>query len=185
LADDLRVLPYHGRSVEVEIDDRDMRGGDKVWQWIKRGIPIRLEVGPRDMADDSVFFGRRDKPHKDKASMKRGAFVDGLIEMLDEIQQNLLDRAETLLKANSRVIESKDEFYAYFTPKNKDQPEIHGGFAWAHYSGEREVEEQIKKDLAVTVRVIPMDSEDDSGGPGTCIFTGKPSKRRVVWAKSY
>ena len=182
LADDLRVLPYHGRSVDVEIDNRDLRGGDKIWQWIKRGIPIRLEVGPRDMADDSVFFGRRDKPHKDKVSMKRKMFVETLVTMLDEIQQNLLDRAERMLKANSRIIDTKDDFYAYFTPENSEQPEIHGGFAWAHYSGEPELEQQIKKDLAVTVRVIPMDGDDE---PGTCIFTGKPSKQRVVWAKSY
>ncbi len=182
LADDLCVRPFHGRSVEVEIDDRDIRGGDKIWQWIKRGIPIRLEIGPRDMAEDSVFLGRRDKGHKEKQSMKRQAFVDGVVDMLDEMQQTLLDRAENMLKANTRVIDNKEDFYTYFTPENKQQPEIHGGFVWAHYSGEREVEEQIKKELGVTVRVIPLDSEDK---PGTCIFTGKPSKQRVVWAKAY
>jgi prolyl-tRNA synthetase len=80
------------------------------------------------------------------------------------------------------VIESKKDFYDFFTPKNPAKPEIHGGFALAHWNGSREVEEQIKNDLKVTIRVVPM---DDSPEPGKCIFTGEPSARRVVWAKSY
>src|SRR5438270_5377575 len=97
------------------------------------------------------------------------------------IQQNLYARAKSFQEQNTRVIESKKEFYEFFTAKNAAKAEIHGGFVLAHWNGSRAVEKQIKNDLKVTIRVIPLgDSE-----PGKCIFTGEPSARRVVWAKSY
>ena len=102
-------------------------------------------------------------------------------EMLMSIQQNLYDRAKKFQEENTRKIESKKEFYDFFTAKNQNKPEIHGGFALAHWNGSREVEEQIKNDLKVTIRVIPIGNEE----PGKCIFTGEPSSKRVVWAKSY
>ncbi len=98
------------------------------------------------------------------------------------IQKNLYDRAQNFQEQNTRVIESKKEFYDFFTAKNPAKPEIHGGFALAHWNGSREVEEQIKNDLKVTIRAIPL---DDSSEKGECIFTGEPSARRVIWAKSY
>jgi prolyl-tRNA synthetase len=82
IADDLRVIPYHGRHIEVEIDDRDIRGGEKNWQWIRRGVPIRLDIGQRDMDGDSVFMARRDKGHKDKENMGRAAFVSNVHDIL-------------------------------------------------------------------------------------------------------
>ena len=97
------------------------------------------------------------------------------------IQQNLYDRAKKFQEANTRVIESKKEFYDFFTAKNANKPEIHGGFALAHWNGSRELEEQIKKDLKVTIRIIPFGDAE----PGKCIFTGEPSSKRVIWAKSY
>src|SRR5947209_18923683 len=92
-------------------------------------------------------------------------------EMLMSIQKNLYDRAKKFRDENTRVIESKKDFYDFFTPKNVAKPEIHGGFALAHWNGSREVEEEIKNDLKVTVRCIPL---DDSSEPGPCIFTRKP-----------
>jgi prolyl-tRNA synthetase len=84
--------------------------------------------------------------------------------------------------ANTRVINSKKEFYDFFTPENPARPEIHGGFALAHWNGSREIEERVKNDLKVTIRVIPL---DDSSEPGNCIFTAGQSPRRVIWAKAY
>ena len=87
-----------------------------------------------------------------------------------------------------RVIDSQDEFRAFFKPKNPEQPEIHGGFAISHFSGEPELEAKIKDELGVTVRCIPLKGQiegADPANPGTCPFTGKPSKQRVVWAKAY
>ncbi len=184
LADDLRVIPYHGRRIEVEIDDRDMRGGDKVWSWIKKGVPLRLEIGPRDIANDAVFMARRDKPHKEKTSMPRAQFIDAIVHMLDEIQDNLFQRARAFRDQHTHIINSKDEFYEFFTPRNKEQPEIHAGFAMSHFSGDPEVEKKVKDDLGVTVRCIPLVGEGEAE-PGQCIITGQPSTQRVVWAKAY
>ena len=182
LRDDLRARNYGGREVEVHIDSRDMRGGDKAWGWVKKGAPLRVEVGPRDMDSGSVFVGRRDRAPSEKASVPRDAFVDSITDTLDEIQAALLKRARDHRDEHTRPIDTKEEFYRFFTPDNAEQPEAHGGFAMTHWSGEAEVEEQIKNDLSVTLRCIPFGEGD---GPGTCPFSGKPSKRRVVWAKSY
>jgi prolyl-tRNA synthetase len=106
----------------------------------------------------------------------------------DEIQANLLPRAQAHRPAHTRVVDSKDDFYAWFTPEggasaDSERDPIHGGFALSHWSGDPEIEKKLKADLSVTLRCIPLD--DEHGGAGTCPFTGKPSKQRVVWAKSY
>ncbi len=180
LRDDLQKQRFAGRDVEVILDERDVRGGDKMWGWIKKGVPLRVEVGPRDLAAGTVFLGRRDTG--EKLSMPRDAFVDGVSALLQQIQDGLLARAKQNLQDNTRNIDSKEELYAFFTPKNAEQPEIHGGFAAMHWSGEREVEEKLKAELSVTLRVIPF---ADGDGPGICPISGKPSARRVIWAKSY
>ncbi|GMU80305.1 MAG: proline--tRNA ligase [Planctomycetota bacterium] len=182
LAAELRAVQYHGRPLGVEIDAREGRGGEKVWEWIKKGVPIRLEVGPRDIASDSVFMGRRDKAPKDKAGVPRAELVANITKILDEMQAGLLERARAFRSANTQAIDSEKDFYAYFTPRNAERPEIHGGFAMAHFSGDVEVEEKIRKDLMVTVRCIPLEG---SAEPGVCPFSGKPSPRRVVWGKAY
>jgi prolyl-tRNA synthetase len=180
LRDDLQNKVYAGRAIEVVLDERDIRGGDKIWGWVKKGIPIRVEVGPRDMAGGTVFVGRRDGT--EKQSLSRDAFVDGAVAMLDDIQNNILARAKATLAEHTRKIDSKDDLYAFFTPKNAEEPEIHGGFALMHWSGEREVEEKLKAELNITLRCIPL---EDGDGPGVCPMTGKPSKQRVIWAKAY
>jgi prolyl-tRNA synthetase len=109
-------------------------------------------------------------------------FISRAPEILGSVQDTLYARAKKFRDENTRVIDSKRDFYDFFTPKNAERPEIHGGFALAHWNGSREIEEQIKNDLKVTIRVIPL---DDLSEPGKCIFTGEPSRRRVVWAKSY
>ena len=108
-------------------------------------------------------------------------FAARAAEILVSIQDSLYTRAKEFGDANTHVINSKEDFYDFFTAKNEAKPEIHGGFALAHWNGSREVEEQVKNDLKVTIRVIPLG--DDK--PGKCIFTGEPSSKRVVWAKSY
>lgn len=182
LAAALRERMYDGRPVQVRVDTREMRGGEKTWSWIKKGVPLRVEVGPRDIASDSVFVGRRDRAPRDRASIKRDEFVATIAEQLDAIQQGLYDRAASYRDEHTRRIDSLDEFRDFFTPANAEKPEIHGGFAMCHYNGSVEVEQQIKDELNVTIRCIPADGDDE---PGTCIFTGEPSPRRVVFAKAY
>ena len=182
LASDLRHLSYHGRPLEVELDARDARGGNKTWEWIKRGVPIRLEIGPRDIASDSVFLGRRDKAPKDKAAIPRAQFASSVTAMLDEIQAALFERAKAFRAANTHKIDTKADFYSFFTPKNAEKPEIHGGFALAHWNGDPKVEAMLKDELQVTVRCIPLDAAAEAG---KCPFSGEPSQRRVVFGKSY
>ncbi|MBF0360749.1 MAG: proline--tRNA ligase [Oligoflexia bacterium] len=191
LCKELREKTYNvgsgaNSTVQVEVDMRDLRGGEKVWSWIKKGAPICMEVGPRDVSNRAVFFNRRDNDPSQKTSMSRDEFVTNIANILDDIQKNLFDRALKFQKENTKVIDSKEEFYKFFTPKNSEQPEIHGGFAYTHWCGDPSVEEKVKADLGVTIRCIPIDYNfENSDGPGTCPFTGRPSERRVIFAKSY
>ena len=184
LREELRQVSFAGRPLEVELDDRDLRGGEKVWSWVKKGVPIRLEVGPRDMADNAVFMARRDQSAKDKSSVPRNRFVAEVADMLEQMQRSLFERARAMRDEHTRVIESRDEFYAFFTPRNKEQPEMHGGFALSHWCGEQSVADKVQAELGVTVRCIPLEKQY-ADEPGKCIFSGKDSPRRVVWAKSY
>ena len=181
LAQQLRTRLYADLPLEVEIDRRETGGGVKNWEWIKKGVPLRVEIGPRDLEKNSASVNRRDQGSKEKDLMPVGEFISRAPEILSSIQQNLYDRAKRFRDENTRQIDKKEEFYKFFTPKNSTKPEIHGGFALAHWNGSRQVEEQIKNDLKVTIRCIPLGDAE----PGRCIFTGEPSPRRVVWAKSY
>jgi prolyl-tRNA synthetase len=191
LAADLRSHSYDGRPIRVELDVRDLRGGEKSWQWIKRGAPLRVEVGPRDMEKDAVFVGRRDRAHKEKETIGRETFIESVSEILTEMQDGLLTRARAYRDEHIKIIDDKDEFYSFFTPDQEGDGQnpapIHGGFAMTHFCGDVELEEQIKKDLGVTVRCIPtkgqgLPGQDESG---ICPFNGAKSTTRVVWAKSY
>jgi prolyl-tRNA synthetase len=173
LSAELRRQTWHGEPLRVKIDTRDKAGGGKTWDWIKKGVPLRVEIGPRDLASGSVFVGRRDKDAKDRQSFKREEFIASAAGMLADIQQNLYQRALTFRDANIKTLDTKEEFYSYFNGS--------GGFALAHWCGDAAVEEQIKTDLKVTIRCIPFADDE----PGICPFTGKPSKQRVVFAKSY
>ena len=189
VAAELRQQSFGQRNIHVNVDARDLRGGDKVWEWIKKGVPLRIEIGPRDMEKNALFVGRRDQPHKNKLSIERSEFVASVAGILQDIHDTLLSRARAHRAEHTRNIDSKEEFYAFFT-SNKGTPErhdpnqpppIHGGFAMTHFGGDVELEQQIKNDLSVTVRCIPLEPT----GLGTCPFTGKPSRTRVVWAKAY
>ena len=185
LAAQLRTVRYFDAPVEVEVDRRDLGGGVKNWEWIKKGVPLRVELGPRDLESGKVAVSRRDQPVKAKEFLTTEEFVTQVVGMLDSIQNNLLQRATEFRDANTKPIDSKDAFYGFFTAKDSAKPEIHGGFALTHWDGSRAVEEQIKRDLKVTIRCIPFDDPANSPEAGTCPFTGKPSPRRVVWAKAY
>jgi prolyl-tRNA synthetase len=181
LAKELRALRYNDEKVRVELDVKE--GGGRHWGWIKKGVPVILEVGLRDIESGTVSVARRDRAGK--ANIAHGEFVSTLPMLLQDIQDSLFARAKAFQEANTKTIDTKDEFYAFFAdpPKKKpnDPTPIHGGFALTHYNGDPALEEKIKNDLKVTVRCIPL----SGGEPGVCAFTGEPSKQRVVWAKSY
>jgi prolyl-tRNA synthetase len=182
LAARLTAQVYAGDAVRVEIDKRDLGGGTKSWEWIKKGVPVRVEIGPRDLEKGTVAVARRDRGHKEKTFPTGDEFVAGIVATLAEIHDTLLARATTLRDTNTVKIDSKEEFVKFFTAAKKDKPEIHGGFASAHWDGSAEVEAEIKEQLKVTIRCIPFDAADEAG---QCVWSGRPSRKRVLFAKSY
>lgn len=175
LEKELRAQSFDGRPVKVKVDDRDMRGGDKAWLAIKQGVPVRVEVGPRDIAQNAVFVGRRDKGPKEKSGMPRAQFVETIGKILGEIQDGLFARAKAHRDANMKKIDSLKEFEAFFAAEDA------GGFALVHWN-KAAIGHEILPKLKVTPRCIPLEGYEEKG---TCIFTGQPSDRRVIFAKAY
>ena len=182
LAKDLRKNRFCGETLRILVDERDLRGGEKSWGWIKKGVPIRIEIGPRDIAENRFGLLRRDKPHRESTIYSREELLARLASELEDMQEKLYQKALAFRDSRIHKIDSKEEFYAFFTPKNRENPEIHGGFALSHWSGEASVEEIVKKDLNVTIRCIPFDEPEEKG---RCVISGKPSQKRVIFAKSY
>jgi prolyl-tRNA synthetase len=182
---ELEAVSFAGVPVRITLDARDVSGGEKKWDWIKKGVPLWLEIGPRDIDGDAAFVGRRDRVKDKSVAIKRGELVATIPQLLQSIQDALFERARSFRTEHTRGIGSRDDFYAFFADPAKADPNaptpIHAGFALAHYNGDPALEAKIKDDLKVTVRCIPL----ERGAAGTCIFTGQPSAGRVVWAKSY
>ena len=163
---------YAGSPVRVLLDDRDVHGG-KNWEHIKKGVPIRIEVGPRDIDSGNVCLRRRDQSPNEKAFIPQGQAVESIPNMLSEIQSALYDRALAFREANTHTIESVAKLRELF--------EGDGGFAWAHVDESADAGELLKS-LKVTPRCLPHEAEKVTG---TCIFSGKTTDRRVVFAKAY
>lgn len=176
---ELEALAFAGRALEVDIDDRDLRGGEKKWYHVKRGVPLRIEVGPKDIAKDAVFLARRDTG--EQQSVGRAELLSSIVGRLDEMQDNLFQRAKKMREEHTVEISSEAEFRKYFTPKNADNPEIHAGFAMCYFASEEAVQ-PLLDELKVTIRCIPLEG---NGQPGTCFLTGQPAETRAVFAKAY
>ncbi len=171
----LKKISYQGQPLRVVIDSRDLRGGEKTWGWIKKGIPLRLEVGLREIEEGKIQVARRDKPHKEWIPFSEPEVV----ALLEEIQSNLLAKATAFRDQYTVAINDKKEFYDFFTAKGE---EIHGGFALCHWNGDPAIEAKIKEELNVTIRCIPLHLPPQAG---TCIFTGERSPQKVIFAKAY
>jgi prolyl-tRNA synthetase len=179
LQQEISELRYHDQPIRAFIDQRDLRGGEKKWYHVKRGVPVRVEIGPRDVESGKVFVGRRDQPKSN--GCVRSDFIANLPNLLTEMQDGMFQAALKLREENTCNIESFEEFTKFFTPKNGKRPEIHGGFARCHFVDCPETDELLKP-LKVTPRCIPLDLEKV---PGKCIFTGRPTVERAIFAKSY
>ena len=167
---------FHERNVKVEIDSRDI-GGARGWEWVKKGIPVRIELGPRDIKNNAVFMARRDQTKKQ--SMDRDEFIDQIIDILQDIQNTIFDRATHFREENTFTIDDQDEFKTIY----KNTAGYHNGaFVNAHWCGSDDCEEKIKKDLSVTIRCIPFSSPEEKG---SCICCGNESSKRVLFAKAY
>lgn len=178
----LEAVDYHGEKIRVHLDKRDKRGGEKNWDWIKKGIPVRLEIGPRDIESDAVMVSRRDKGVKEKESVKCAQLASSIAGLLDEIQKNYFEEAKSFRDAHLKTdIETFEELKRFFTPKNEDKPEIHGGFVLAKWCGDPESEDLLAEHK-LSIRCLPL---KQSGTLGKCVLTGKEATLDVIIAKSY
>ena len=118
-------------------------------EWIKKGVPVRIEIGPRDLEKGSVAMVRRDRGPKDKQFIPTEEAVSSIIDTLQSIQDTLLQRALAFRDEHTIEISEMDEFRKFFTPDNENHPEIHGGFALVHWAGGVEEEEALQKELKV------------------------------------
>jgi len=156
----------------VKLDDRDQFSpGWKFNDWELRGVPLRIEIGPRDVAARSVVFVRRHD--RQKTSVPLSEVKTAVGKELDSIQQAIFQRAEKFRDDNSTRIDTYDDFKEFMND---------GGFAWCHWCGSAECEAKVQEETTATIRGIPLQPEEEKG---SCICCGKPSPHRVVFAKAY
>lgn len=180
LALELKKIPYHEGTVQVDVDRRDLRGGEKAWQAIKKGVPLRLEIGPRDIKENAVFVGRRDQPAKEKKSMPRNEFISRVAGILDDIQATLYQRAIDYRKRATVTFDQLDQVREFFGASGAGK-EAPGGFALCHYD-DSAAKHPLLAELKLTPRCIPL---DEPATPGRCLFSGQPSNKRVILARAY
>ena len=167
-----KALEAKGHS--VEIDDRDtLRPGFKFAEWELKGVPVRLAMGPRDLQNGTVEVARRDT--LEKISEPLEGLEDRIIGLLDDIQQNIYNKALAFRDASIRKVDTWEEF--------KEEIEK-GGFLLCHWDGTAETEARIQEETKATIRCIPVDSAVCME-EGKCVYTGKPSHQRVLFARSY
>jgi len=174
LQDQLQKQTAFGVAVRVKVDDRELRGGEKSWQAIKQGVPLRVELGPKDLDKHQICLTRRDAQPKDKQFVSQADFIAQVGELLETMQAGLFEKSKQNLAANTQTVTSLDEFKAFF--------KADGGFAQAYWC-EDAINHPLLDQLKVTPRCIP-----EAGQPnevGECIFTGKPTKVQVVFARAY
>ncbi|MCX6779017.1 MAG: proline--tRNA ligase [Candidatus Magasanikbacteria bacterium] len=157
-------------NISVEIDRRDERFGVKTYEWEKKGVPVRIEIGPKDLAKEAVTVVRRDLDGKN--SLPLGGLAQSIDDLLIEIQNNLFDRSRLFRDQHTFEVNNYDEF--------KEKIEL--GFVKAHWCGLPKCEEKIKEDTKATVRCLPFDAPVE---PGKCIICGEGSSKRPIFAKSY
>jgi prolyl-tRNA synthetase len=168
-------------GVRVVLDKRDIRGGEKKWSWIKKGVPIRVEVGFREVEADKICYFRRDLEPTEKQLVEKNHFIENANKILETMQENLLKKAEAFRDANTKKITSYDDFVEFFNPK-KGGKQNHGGFAECFFIRDDAMEEKIQEELNVSVRCIPLEDKPEEG---ICFISNKPTTRKVLFAKAY
>ena len=181
LASELRGLPadpwFNYEPLSVKLDDREQhQPGYKFNEWELKGVPVRVELGPKDLEKNACVLARRDLPGKEAKEMgvPLAAAAARIVEHLKTMQKSLLEKARVFRDANSFEVNSYDEF-----KKKLEEP---GGFLWAHWDGTRETEDRIAAETKATIRCVPFERPRETG---KCMVSGNPSAGRVVFAKAY
>jgi prolyl-tRNA synthetase, family I len=163
------------RGISVKYDNADnKRPGFKFADYELKGVPVRLVLGGRDLENGTVEVMRRDTLEKETVALQ--GIEDYVADLLEKIQDNIFEKAKNYRDSRIVKVDSYDEF------KEKIEE---GGFILAHWDGTTETEEKIKEDTKATIRCIPFEADEESLQPGVCMVTGKPSKRRVLFARAY
>jgi prolyl-tRNA synthetase len=165
------ALGRQGISVEIDTDDTK-RAGFKFAEYELRGVPVRIAIGKRDVEHGTVEIARRDT--KEKVTISSESAPDYVRALLEEIQRSLLDRAKRFVADNTHYVDTFEDFERIL--------EERGGFVMAHWDGTAQSEALIKERTKATIRCIPLNAEPEEG---RCIVTGKPSHRRVLFARAY
>lgn len=182
IAESIRKQEFNGKPISVFVDKREKRGGDKTWEWVKKGVPVRIEVGPRDVASQTLMLSRRDCGVKEKASLSKSEVGHSISFILQQIHDHYFEQAKAYRDEHVYdAIENFEQLKAFFTPKNEQKPEIHGGFVLAKWCGDPETEKMLD-DLKLTIRCIPLKQRETKG---RCILTGRESTLDVIIARSY
>lgn len=167
------IAEFKKKGISVKYDDRDtQKPGFKFAEWELKGVPVRIAIGPKDLENGTFEVARRDLLSKEVVA--EGVVIDHIENLLNDIQENLFTKAINHRAEHTTEVNSFEEF--------KEVLETKGGFLLAHWDGTPETEEKIKDLTKATIRCIPMDQPDEEG---VCIFTGKPSTKRVMFAKAY
>lgn len=165
------ALTKKGISFKYD-DDNQKRPGWKFAEYEMKGVPVRIAMGPRDLANNQVEIVRRDTKEKQVVSFDN--LAETIEKLLEEIQNNLFERAKAYKESRIQRVDTYEEF--------KEKLEKEGGFFLAHWDGTDETEALVKEETQATIRCIPLDEPEEDG---VCMVTGKPSKKRVVFAKAY
>lgn len=167
------VSEFRKRGISVKFDDRDtFRPGAKFAEYELKGVPVRIALGHRDLENNTVEVARRDTLQKETISQDQ--LIEYVSQLLEDIQENLFKRALDFRNHHITPVNSFEEFKGVIENK--------GGFVAAHWDGTEETEEKIKELTKATIRCIPNDAIEEAG---TCVFTGKISSKRVLFAKAY
>lgn len=163
----------HAKGITTHYDDRDnYKPGFKFAEYEMRGVPVRVAIGPKDIEKGTAEVARRDTLQKQFVPQEQLAST--IVTLLDDIQNNLYNRALEFREQNTRKVDSYDEFKKVISEK--------GGFVLAHWDGTAETEALIKEETKATIRCIPLDAPKEEG---KCIVTGKPSTQRAIFAVAY
>ena len=158
-------------GIRCELDKRELRPGEKFYEWEKKGVPIRIELGPKDIKNNSAVLVRRDTGEKQTVPI--ASLPETVPTLLSTIQENLLARSKERLAMRTKIVDSWKDFVLAIDDNN---------FVLAHWCGGAEIEKQIKEETGATIRCIPFNQPEEAG---VCIKSGKPSNRRVLFAKAY
>ena len=175
LATTLRNQLFHGDPLRVVVDTRDLNGGVKKWEWIKKGVPIRIEIGPRDIETRKVCLQRRDQAVSAKEFLDKEALIQRASDVLGEIHDSLLKKATDFRDANITECTSLDAFHAHWAKED-------GGWLITPWAASPDQEDELSKQHKITIRCLPLDKQNESEAP--CILTGTPTRSRAIWGRS-